>query len=75
MEAKSPSDPSLGLAQRKQKSDPLGRILECLGLYKHPILYAPFSNHRYSLLIRTVKVHALCFRMSLSIYICLWSIL
>lgn len=42
MEAKIPSGPSPGLAQRKPKSDhPLGRVLEPLGFYRHPILYAP----------------------------------
>ena len=45
MEAKSPSDPSPVLAQQKHSSDhPLGRILEPLGFYGHPILYTPSSN-------------------------------
>jgi hypothetical protein len=45
MEAKTPSGPSPGLAQKKHTSDhPLGRILEPLGFYRHPILYATFSN-------------------------------
>lgn len=42
MEAKIPSGPSPGLTQQKPKSDhPLGRVLEPLGFYRHPILYAP----------------------------------
>ncbi|KAJ5121318.1 uncharacterized protein N7515_009279 [Penicillium bovifimosum] len=38
MEAKIPSGPSPGPAQKKQKSDhPMGRILEPIGFYRHPI--------------------------------------
>ncbi|KOS41286.1 hypothetical protein ACN38_g7841 [Penicillium nordicum] len=41
MEAKIPSGPSPGLTQQKPKSDhPLGRVLEPLGFYRHPILFA-----------------------------------
>jgi hypothetical protein len=45
MEAKIPSGLSPGLAQKKHTSDhPLGRILEPLGFYRHPILYDAVSN-------------------------------
>lgn len=48
MEAKNPSGLSPGLNRKKQTSDhPLGRILEPLGFYRHPmipILYDTVSN-------------------------------
>jgi hypothetical protein len=45
MEAKTPSGSSPGLAQNRPRSDhPLGRVLEPLGFYRHPILYAILSN-------------------------------
>lgn len=77
MEAKTPSGPSPGLAQKgRPRSDhPLGRVLEPLGFYRHPVLYALFSNLSCYLLTRTVEVHTFSFRIFLSIYLRLSPIL